>query len=102
MAGDVIEFTPETVKKYIDNAIRFWRKERTHTRQENKILECLIYVEVFQAVRLSLFGEELPIQRIEDVAVEGALHASLHRKLSNESDSSGTEPGSGSTKQADG
>lgn len=68
MAGDVIKFTPEVVKKYIDNAIRHWRKERTHTRQENKILECLIYVEAFQSVRLALFGEELPIERIEDLS----------------------------------
>ena len=50
--GDVIPFTREDVKTYLDRCIRRWRSDSR---------ECaMYYVDAFQSVRTSLFGELLP------------------------------------------
>lgn len=50
---NVVSFTPEAVKDYLDRCIRFWRKH-----QDEKIK--VFYIDAFQSVRVSLFGETLP------------------------------------------
>lgn len=48
---DTIEFTKEDVKEYLDNAISYWRGSRENYST--------YYVDVYQSVRMSLFGELL-------------------------------------------
>lgn len=60
---DIIPFEKEAVRDYLDTAIRNWRERRTHSEQQNMkemdlIASC--YVDAFQSVRSSLFGEVLP------------------------------------------
>lgn len=50
-----VEFTEKEVKKYLDDCIRFWRDKR---KEGNKM--AMYYVDAFQSVRSSLFGELLP------------------------------------------
>lgn len=51
-----VEFTPEAVKKYLDDAITAWREKLIATSHQS----ALCYTDAFQSVRMSLFGEKLP------------------------------------------
>ncbi len=53
MAGNTVEFTPEAIKDYLDTCIRFWRNNEDEDMKA-------YYVDAFQSVRVSLFGEVLP------------------------------------------
>ena len=60
--GDVIEFTPEAVKAYLDDAITTHRKQRDcWTSTPNQITQAIFYIDAFQSVRASLFDELLPL-----------------------------------------
>jgi hypothetical protein len=48
---DTIEFTKEDIKEYLDNCIVYWR----NAKEDYSIY----YVDAFQSVRFSLFGELL-------------------------------------------
>lgn len=48
-----INFTKEDVKKYLDDSIKTWREKD----EEYSIY----YIDAFQSVRFSLFGEGLPL-----------------------------------------
>ncbi len=51
-----MEFTQENVKEYLDDAIKKWRKigkEKDHDFKDIAIY----YIDAFQSVRVSLFGE---------------------------------------------
>ena len=52
--GEVVEFTKEAVKAYLDAAIRYWRKQ-----EDEDLLGKQFYVDAFQSVRVSLFDELL-------------------------------------------
>jgi hypothetical protein len=59
----LVEFTKEAVKAYLDGAIRHWRGLRD--RQPEALREeCMAayYVDAFQSVRVSLFGERLGVE----------------------------------------
>lgn len=49
-----IPFEEEAVKGYLDECILFWRK------RVGNVEEAKYYVDAFQSVRVSLFGELLP------------------------------------------
>lgn len=53
----IIEFTEEAVKEYLDETIRFWRKRRY--MDGNSM--AMFYIDAFQSVRNSLFGETLAL-----------------------------------------
>lgn len=57
---DTVEFTEEAVKKYLDEAIRHARRERD--LEESSI--AVFYIDAFQSVRVSLFGELLELEQI--------------------------------------
>jgi hypothetical protein len=59
-AYQTVEFTEEAVKEYLDNAIRKWRQIRTSELEEEGTTIAVYYVDAFQSVRESLFGESLP------------------------------------------
>lgn len=54
--SDLVEFTPEEVKNHLDKMIRYWRK----ARDEGLVSISHYYIDAFQSVRTSLFGEALP------------------------------------------
>lgn len=53
--AETIEFTTHKVKEYSDRQISFWRKERDE--KESEIAK--YYIDAYQSVRNSLFGELL-------------------------------------------
>ncbi len=58
MSEDKIDFTEDAVMKYLDDCIEFWRKNRDDGLQSEK---AKYYIDCFQSVRTSLFGETKPI-----------------------------------------
>ncbi len=60
MSEKTIPFTKESVKKYLDECIVFWRTKRESSgKQTAKYDEC--YIDAYQSVRASLFDETLPL-----------------------------------------
>ena len=57
MTEDKIPFTENSVKNYLDECIDFWRKNRNDGLQTEK---AKYYIDCFQSVRSSLFGETKP------------------------------------------
>ena len=62
----------EDIKTYLDNCIRYWRSKRDKENCEYAIY----YIDCFQSVRGSIFGECLPVEE-KEVTVEEAI-ASYH------------------------
>ena len=67
--GKGIPFVKEIVKDYLDACIRYWRKELLKTTDREKwdgreegVLRARCYIDAFQSVRDTLFGELLPIE----------------------------------------
>ncbi len=58
-----IKFTKESIKKYLDNTIRFWRKERSkHISLRKNHLSINVVtgiIDAFQSVRVTIFGSKL-------------------------------------------
>ena len=62
---NIVPLTEKDIKEYLDNAIRKWRKTRddksmsptSSEEMESVIASC--YIDAFQSVRMSLFGELL-------------------------------------------
>ena len=50
-----VPFSKVEVKEYLDMCIRFWRGKR----DEEKSNMAIYYVDAFQSVRISIFGELL-------------------------------------------
>jgi len=53
-----IPFNEKNVKEYLDSRIRYWRKERDVNSSDFAIY----YIDAFQSVRTSLFGELLGVE----------------------------------------
>ena len=60
MSERVVGFTKEAVLEYLDAAIKLARKQR-----DGGDCKAMFYVDAFQSVRISLFGELLPQEEIE-------------------------------------
>ena len=58
----IIEFIKENVEFYLDTCIRKWRTEKNQTITEESKLIASCYIDAYQSIRISLFGEELPIE----------------------------------------
>jgi hypothetical protein len=54
-----VEFTEEAIQDYLDNAIRVWRRNRDNSRPGPDLEMAQHYIDAFQSVRTSLFGETL-------------------------------------------
>ena len=58
---DKIEFTKEAIIKYLDYVIEFWREQRrldpTKRNGSLKTSEIACYIDAYQSVRTSIFGE---------------------------------------------
>ena len=61
----VIPFTEKAVKEFLDNAIKSWRSKynkhsmKNHRTSEELALQAADYIDAYQSVRVSLFGELL-------------------------------------------
>lgn len=56
-----IGFTKREVKEYLDGCIRYWRNQRDNASERRDIkVMATYYIDAFQSVRTSLFGELLP------------------------------------------
>jgi hypothetical protein len=55
VAPPKVAFTEDAVKEYLDMCITRWRVNPQHSMREH-------YVNAFQSVRVSLFGELLPVE----------------------------------------
>jgi len=63
--NDVVPFNKEAVRTYLDDAIKFWRSARDRKGAMTKDQVDLksmspYYIDAYQSVRISLFGETLP------------------------------------------
>jgi len=58
MSSKRIPFRKKRVKAYLDGCIRLWRKIRDNSEMEKQV-RAIHYVDAFQSVRTSLFGELL-------------------------------------------
>jgi hypothetical protein len=72
-----ISFREDDVKAYLDKCILHWRKRR-HEGSRQTVLMCDHYIDAFQSVRISLFGEVLPKDRSEGCRVYPDEHGTLH------------------------
>lgn len=69
MKKDTVKFTKKEVKSYIDAYIKIWRDKKTELIDEQeeipgvyntgKIRMCTHYIDAYQCIRNSLFGELL-------------------------------------------
>lgn len=60
---DYVQFQPQAVLRYLDGCIVHWRDSRKRAEEaldEEKYTIACCYVDAFQSVRGSLFGELLP------------------------------------------
>jgi len=63
-----VPFTEEDVKGYLDECIIFWRQKRGTNIGSDNIPEfnmAVCYVDAFQSVRMSLFGELLSMDEVK-------------------------------------
>ena len=54
--------THDGIKDYLDDAIRHWRKKRDNATTDEDKLMAVCYVDAFRSVRVSVFGELLPLE----------------------------------------
>lgn len=48
-----VPFEPEAIKEYLDESIRIWR----YKRDNDECNMAVYYIDAFQSIRASLFGE---------------------------------------------
>ncbi|KKL22086.1 hypothetical protein LCGC14_2438930 [marine sediment metagenome] len=58
MSEDKIDFTEDAVMKYLDDCIDYWRDKRDKGINPTIAIH---YIDIYQSVRTSLFGETKPI-----------------------------------------
>ncbi len=84
---EVIPFEKDLVKSYLDLNIASWRKRFEDAERDNDIVEKQIavsYIDAYQSVRVSLFGELLahpdigePMQEVADEWMGGEKAATI-------------------------
>jgi hypothetical protein len=50
----------DEIRKYLDEIITIWRERRQHSMDNDYSLMCKCYIDAYQSVRATLFGEILP------------------------------------------
>lgn len=57
MVTETVVFTKDNVIGYLDVCIRHWRKIRDENTDKEKAKMAPYYIDAFQSIRMSLFGE---------------------------------------------
>jgi len=60
--SNTVPFTEVDVKNYLDVCINFWRNKKINGNENEKDM-AVYYIDAYQSVRISLFGESLPPKR---------------------------------------
>lgn len=55
----VIKINNEELKQYLDGSIKYWRVKRKEAKDQDSLLIATCYIDAFQSVRTSVFGELL-------------------------------------------
>ncbi len=55
----ILPFTKKGVKEYLDNCIINWRDQRSKAKTNHEILTARCYLDAFQCMRITIFGETL-------------------------------------------
>jgi hypothetical protein len=56
----------EKIREYLDKCIRFWRKRREDSKNNNiEKIKAECYIDAFQSVRVTLFGYSLPMEKTD-------------------------------------
>lgn len=58
-----MRLTPEMTLEYLDNNITHWRKALRNADGLDASLEATHYVDAYQCVRVTLFGELKPLEK---------------------------------------
>lgn len=58
--SDHLPFEQDAVRDFLDNCIRFWRKKREEATTLGASVTAEHYVDAYQSMRTSMFGETLP------------------------------------------
>ena len=64
-SAETIEFKEDVVQKYLDTSIGLWRKTLEEVENGEDKLKAECYIDAFQSVRTSLFGETKPKEKEE-------------------------------------
>jgi len=56
---DTIPFEERAVRAYLDRVIVHWRERREFAKEEETKLQAIYYIDAYQSMRISLFGELL-------------------------------------------
>ncbi len=57
---DTVKLKEKDIKAYLENCIKHWRSRKTEAELRNDanfLLMCACYIDAFQSVRISLFGD---------------------------------------------
>jgi hypothetical protein len=55
----------ESIKQYLDQCIKYWREKRDND-PDGEYKYSYFYIDAYQSMRKSIFGEILPEKRIEN------------------------------------
>ena len=61
MSDETIKFEKREIKKYLDKCIILWREKRDNAEDEEHRIMAVYYIDAFQSVRTTIFGETLPV-----------------------------------------
>ena len=56
-----LKFRNKPIRHYLDSCIKYWRSERDKAETPGDRSRAVYYVDAFQSVRTSIFGETLPV-----------------------------------------
>lgn len=54
---ETIPFIEKDIKEYLDKAIKHWKIEKIYAMEGQERLIASCYIDAFQSVRMTLFGE---------------------------------------------
>jgi len=52
--------TDKEIRQYLDQVITIWRERRQRSQDDDYLMMCKCYIDAYQSVRQTLFGELLP------------------------------------------
>ncbi len=63
---ETVKFEPEAIKEYLDGIIRHWRQNKAEAQTSEQELMSKCYIDAAQSMRMYLFGELLPQEKVSE------------------------------------